>query len=356
MINNNINPQIALRQEIVESYNNSNSDILGAFNANGLDEHILRSQQLFSGVKAKQATLLGKKLNIAMESPHISEGIFGGLRIEEQNSNVWYTFRYQTRFFNSPLDSSSTAYRKLNEIVDNLPFRLDQGLHTYSVQPGGPRSHFEPVVQKGIEFGAGLIRDRQLFNDGEYLRLVAKSANSLFERISQSDIIFLSKLSEIQSKLIMIVLFPVLFQPLKLRLWGILYVMTLKYSKTAVVFLNDIVKNVCSRGILAVKTAYLNYSPTVTTKFIGFSSLTSFAFYRTMLFSTKSYMKSIPLYTGLPGLAGQLMGSLRLEGSKVIYEVAKTASTFSNAAVAGLLEPKQEAMRKVVKEIMSKSK
>ena len=55
------------------------------------------------------------------------------------------------------------------------------------------------------------------------------------------------------------------------------------------------------------------------------------------------------IYKGLSGSLGHSMKLLRQEGSKVIYEVFRTLSTFSNAAIAGALEPKQEAISKVLK-------
>ena len=52
------------------------------------------------------------------------------------------------------------------------------------------------------------------------------------------------------------------------------------------------------------------------------------------------------LYTGLGGQLGAITNIFRVETSKVIYETAKTISTFSNAALAGFLEPKQNAIKK----------
>ena len=45
-------------------------------------------------------------------------------------------------------------------------------------------------------------------------------------------------------------------------------------------------------------------------------------------------------YTGLEGLAGLYLGMFRNKGSQVIFDLSRTISTFSNAAIAGFLEPK----------------
>jgi hypothetical protein len=42
---------------------------------------------------------------------------------------------------------------------------------------------------------------------------------------------------------------------------------------------------------------------------------------------------------------------IRSLGSKLIFELTKTLSTWSNAAVAGALEPKQEFVRNVLENI-----
>jgi hypothetical protein len=38
----------------------------------------------------------------------------------------------------------------------------------------------------------------------------------------------------------------------------------------------------------------------------------------------------------------------------MIFEVTKTASTFTNAAVAGFLDPKQAAVRQILKNVFKK--
>ncbi len=60
MVNNNMNTRIALRQEIVKSYNNLNSDILDHFTTYDLGVHIHRTQRLLMRWGVNQMTLFEK--------------------------------------------------------------------------------------------------------------------------------------------------------------------------------------------------------------------------------------------------------------------------------------------------------
>ena len=56
----------------------------------------------------------------------------------------------------------------------------------------------------------------------------------------------------------------------------------------------------------------------------------------------------------MSGVIGEFAKSFRFEGSKIIFELTKTASTFTNAALAGFLEPKQDAVTQILKNIFKK--
>jgi len=62
----------------------------------------------------------------------------------------------------------------------------------------------------------------------------------------------------------------------------------------------------------------------------------------------------VPLYQGMGGFVGEFANLFRVEVSKMIFEVTKTASTFTNAAVAGFLDPKQAAVRQILKNVFKK--
>lgn len=59
------------------------------------------------------------------------------------------------------------------------------------------------------------------------------------------------------------------------------------------------------------------------------------------------------LYQGFSGFLGSSINIFRTEGSKLVYEITKTLSTFFNAAVAGAIEPKQ---KDILKEKLKKYK
>ena len=74
--------------------------------------------------------------------------------------------------------------------------------------------------------------------------------------------------------------------------------------------------------------------------------------YNKYLFKDNSAL--VPLYQGMGGLLGESAKLLRLEGSKLIFEVTKTFSTFRYAAVAGFLEPKHDYVKQILKTVRKK--
>lgn len=65
-------------------------------------------------------------------------------------------------------------------------------------------------------------------------------------------------------------------------------------------------------------------------------------------------VQSNPLYTGFSGDLGFVFNNFRQYGSKLVFEFAKTISHITNAAIAGFIAPKEEAIRSYIKSITKK--
>jgi len=100
--------------------------------------------------------------------------------------------------------------------------------------------------------------------------------------------------------------------------------------------------------ILKQGTVLTHTYNTLSTKkvtFVGVSSFGLMALFNNF-FTVKAnqgIVANAKLYQGLSGSIGGYFKIFRVEGSKLIYETFKTVSTFTNAAIAGAMEPKQEA-------------
>jgi hypothetical protein len=58
----------------------------------------------------------------------------------------------------------------------------------------------------------------------------------------------------------------------------------------------------------------------------------------------------VTTYSGFSGLLGNYVELVRSYGSMLVFEVAKTFSTLSNAALAGFIEPKETVLRNLLSE------
>jgi|GEM_PF-6312265 len=171
-------------------------------------------------------------------------------------------------------------------------------------------------------------------------------------QLSMSEVSTLLEYCISNEKFIFILIYPFFIQPLKKILWSYLYPIFSLTKGSFTYFLKQVALKI--GNIINNKSASINgfhhLKVSRVAKFTLGTGLSSL-----LLLYNKSYFQSnmalIPLHTGMGGFLGQFAGEFRLNGSKFIYEITKTASTFSNAAVAGFLEPKQDAVRYLVKSI-----
>ena len=107
-----------------------------------------------------------------------------------------------------------------------------------------------------------------------------------------------------------------------------------------------------NRSILSLK-GIMTVKATTAIKVVSVTGLTLSVTLYSGILARKDTMRldRVSLYDGLSGHPGNYIGMIRSLGSKLIFELTKTLSTWSNAAVAGALEPKQEFVRNVLENI-----
>lgn len=60
-------------------------------------------------------------------------------------------------------------------------------------------------------------------------------------------------------------------------------------------------------------------------------------------------MSVFSMYSGFSGNPGAMLDLTRDVGGKIVFELAKTLSVLSNAALIGFLEPKQNLLKHLFK-------
>ena len=84
-------------------------------------------------------------------------------------------------------------------------------------------------------------------------------------------------------------------------------------------------------------------------KLVGFTGLTlGVTLYSSSFWGSSAVVSNMPSYCGFPNIYGEYVNALRSYGSMLAFEIAKTLSTLSNAAIAGFIEPKEEVLKNLI--------
>lgn len=210
--------------------------------------------------------------------------------------------------------------------------------------------------QTVLNYYLGGIRNTDLTTWDRLPESIHYTATFLKETITVPELAVLLEYCKTNEKFIFILLYPYLFKPLKKLLWSYLYpIFSLRiesftfFLKQVALKIGNIIKH---QNAIVNGFHHLRISKSVkyTLGTGGVSSL--------LLLYNNYFLKDnralVPLYQGMGGFIGEFAKSFRAEGSKMIFELTKTASTFTNAAVAGFLEPKQDAVRQILKNVFKK--
>ena len=171
---------------------------------------------------------------------------------------------------------------------------------------------------------------------------IADLVTDIWTSIDFTQLLTLCKTNE---KFVFIVLYPYFFKVLGKIVWPTLLAHFHFVSNSFTVFLQKI-SDFLKKGSNLSHT-FRTISVKKPIKYaVGLGSFGLFASYQG-LFARKTasiLLSNKSLYSGLNGPVGLGINYFRTEGSKLVYEVAKTISTFSSAAIAGALEHKQNSL------------
>ena len=250
---------------------------------------------------------------------------------------------------NNTIANNKIAFDHLQKIVNSIETPID---FSKKVEGLVNKKIFNKETHEGIVF---VIKNvSQFIETREYLEITDRSFVFLKNFLSNLDFSFLSKICFLNEKLVAIILIPHLMNCLKERQWG--HVLALSfYTGKISSFINSLVAKTCT----ITKTLYGHYSPTIKTKFIGVAGMVSVIAIKTNMFnllypSSSILVKQLSLHKGFSGISGDVVSVLRIEGSKCVYEFARTLSAYSNAALAGFLEPKKEVLEHLLKNLPKK--
>jgi hypothetical protein len=227
----------------------------------------------------------------------------------------------------------------------NKEFKFDYSLINKQLTSNNPPYINKKVVEWYIE-GINSLSITKLPGYQEMVMSINKYFVTL---LSQMGIQLLLQYCKFNEKYVFLLLYPYFFQPLGSYLWTTAFPVFFLKANSFLSFLKDVALNI--GNIITHQTALVNnFRNTIIEKnrlyfTLGASSLTGvLVLYNKHFLKDNTAIKQ--LYTGLGGQLGTITNIFRVETSKVIYETAKTISTFSNAALAGFLEPKQNAIKK----------
>lgn len=268
------------------------------------------------------------------------------------NPQTWskplWTYQETRPLLSTPQVDLSHIIKKLAEKQDNIYQNISRNLKDKD------QTSLDPVV---VDYYLAGIRNKDLAIWDRFLESVHYVADFFEKTLNIYDVSVLLEYCITNEKFVFLLFWPYLFKPLKRLLWSFLYPVFSLTSGSFTFFLKQIglkIGNIIKHKSALIHGFY-NLKVSRSVKFtLGSGGLSGL-----LLLYNKYFLKDsmlIPLYSGfsLSGMLGQCTSSFRFQGSKLIFEVTKTISTFTNAAVAGFLEPKQDVVKQIMKSISKK--
>ena len=233
---------------------------------------------------------------------------------------------------------------------------------------------YEKLLRKSINDDTWRLANKCLYKDKDVLDVnaVKHITNgfsienvTLYERFQEAIIYLATYVSDIwtnidfthilnlcyvNEKFVFILIYPYVLKPLGEIIWPTLLPHFHFVKGSFTIFIQKVSNTLYKSTVLFHK--YQTLSVRKSAKLALGISGAGFIAYLGSYFTTnvkQGLASNSKIYKGLSGSLSHSMKLLRQEGSKVIYEVFRTLSTFSNAAISGALEPKQEAISKVLK-------
>jgi hypothetical protein len=187
-----------------------------------------------------------------------------------------------------------------------------------------------------------------------FLEAVCLLANYLEGILKSADFSLILNICNKNEKFVFILLYPYFLKPLGKIIWPTLLSHFHFFSGCFTLFMKKVATTCVSGRDFGRVIQNLTVSKTF--KFtVGIGSLSGFFLYNNYYLKSNPLALTSPmLYKGLSGPFGAYFTIFRTEGSKIIYELTKTLSVFSNAAIAGAVEPKQEILGKMIESLKRK--
>jgi len=274
------------------------------------------------------------------------------LNVSLLNPKTWskplWTYQDNHPVIDTPKTDLSPIIKKFGESQDgNIYENISIGLTNKG------QTHIDPEV---LEHYLAGIRNTDLMTWERFSESVFYTADFIQSTLNVSEMAVLLEYCITNEKFIFLLLYPYFFKPLKKLLWSYLYPVFSLTADSFTFFLKQVAlqigniikhKNAVVHGFYNLK---ISRSVKLTLGTGCFSSL--------LLLYSNHFIKDnkalVPLYSGMSGLIGQSANIFRLEASKFVFEITKTVSTLGNAAIAGFLEPKQEAVKQIIRSLFKK--
>ena len=263
-------------------------------------------------------------------------------------SRPFWTYQNKLPIIDTPKNDLSLIIQKLGsnqngDVYQNISVGLKDQTQT----------HLSPGVLKYYLQG---IKNIDLTGWDRFTESVFYTADFIKSTLTASELSVMLEYCVRNEKFLFLLVFPYFFKPLKKLLWSYLFPVFSLTAHSFTFFLKEVAlaigniikhKNTLVHGFCNLK---VSRSVKLTLGTGGLSGL--LLLYNKFIF--KDTQALAPLYTGLEGCVGQYASLVRIEVSKVIFELTKTTSTFMNAALAGFLEPKQDVVKQILKSMPKK--
>jgi len=196
-------------------------------------------------------------------------------------------------------------------------------------------------------------KDQVISSYPEYSEFIVRITDFLNNNLTINQINEIVNFTHFNEKIIVLLVYPYFFKPLGSRIWAYFMPIIHKTGNMLLVLKDSILRLSC-----LVKPKIYSLCSTISVKrvikFVGFSGTSLLAMYSGYLkySNTTGALISVArplLYEGMSGAAGHNLSIFRTEMSKVIYDLSRTASTLSGAAIAGLLEPKSKVVQELIR-------
>jgi hypothetical protein len=233
------------------------------------------------------------------------------------------------------------------ERLENVVRRLNSS--NVSTPDEVRNSIFENVIRSKDAIAIGKANMYRVERLPDYAETSVR-LSSIFLSLSKYDFSFIWQMVQYDENSVLLLLTPALFCKL-----GFLLTLRILPNLHVTGSLIDIIGKVASSraAVQVAASAYTTLSLTTRVSFVGIgSTLLSLVLYSGVFRSTGTLLLAATpsLYTGIEGKWGEMLTSFRFGGSRFLFDIARTMSTFSNAAIAGFMEPKGEAISRAILE------